>query len=290
MKTIAHLFITIAVVVSMSTISFAQEEKNQSPPYIVITQAHWNWDNVDGDQERWLELEQLWHKNVTEKNEYIMSSGVYHHYYTEDNSEVNFVTVYPTWEAIELAGQRSDELEKAAWPDEAERKAYNKERNSYYTTEHSDEIYVGLPFIKPVMDDAGESLVVLVRDRHLAFPEDGTNEEIAELMKEFHSNVTHKNPYLLGFYMHRHAWGSDGRDVQLVFVLKSMADIEKMQDEQGKLIEAYWPDEAKRKEFFKKMNKYLTPWHGDRIYQTEPSLGKSFTPPNEEELMDADEK
>jgi hypothetical protein len=132
--------------------------------------------------------------------------------------------------------------------------------------------------IMPVKTDTDEPLTVLIVTRHWAFPEDGTNEEYAALAKEFHENVTHKNPYLVGFYNHRHRWGSDGRDMQNVFLLKSLEDLPKMQDEQGKLVEAHWPDEAARKEFFAKFNKYYTPFHSDKIFQTEPTLSKGMKP------------
>ena len=275
MKTCLKLFLlTICLTLCFSN-SYAQD----APFYLTITQSHWDFDNEDGDNERWLELAKMWHDNVVMKNEHIIGSGVYYHHYTGDNSEVIFVSVYPSWEAIQKAGKRTGELAEAAWPDEDKRKALAKERNSYYTTEHSDEIYITQPYSKPLTSIPEEPLVYLVVDRHLAFPDDADDEEYDKLMTEFHTNVTHKNPHLLGFYIHRHAWGSDGRDLQFVFAVKDMAAIDDMQDAQDELIEAHWPDEDKRKEFFKALDKYFTPWHSDKIYQSEPELIKNSAPP-----------
>ena len=264
---------------------YAQDEKKSKDyeqAYITVTTAHWNWDN-EGSNERWLELEQEYFDKVTSKNEYIVGSGVYHHLYTGDNSEVIFVTVYPSWSAIEKAGERDWELTKEAWPHEEERKALAKERNSYYSGEHEDEIMVTWPQGKPLTSVPEDPLVYLVVDRHLAFPEDAKEGEMASLLKEFHENVTHKNEHLKAFYIHRHAWGSDGRDVSTVYVMESMADLENFHDRQDELLKAYWPDKEKRKEFFEAMNKYFTPWHSDRFYQSEPTLMKITTPPMEED-------
>jgi hypothetical protein len=276
MKTILNSLLAVIVCFIAFNVSWAQD----GPMYLTVTQSHWDWDYEDGNPERWMELEKMWHDNVTMKNEYILGSGVYLHLYTGDNSEVLFVTLYSNWSDIMKAGPRNGELAAEAWPDDEERQAMNQERSAYYADKHADEIYMYIDELsKPIMEYPEEPLVFLAVDRHLAFPDDAVDGEMGELMKEFTENVTHKNPHIVGHFMHRHAWGSDGRDMLEVYAVKSMDDIDDMQKAQGELIEAHWPDEEERKEFFKKFNKYWTPWHSDRFYQNQPELMKVVAPP-----------
>lgn len=213
-------------------------------------------------------------KKVILKNEFIVTSTVLLHYFTADNSEIKLVTGYSSWENIEKAQKRSDELAKAGWPDEATRTAFFKKQSAYYTNEHSDEIYSTLEGAKVMTEKPAEQMVYYVRISHLAFPEDRTTEEIKGLMKEYKENVIDKNQYIKGYYPSRHTWGSDGRDVVEAFVVKSLGDIALAFDENQKLIKAHWPDKAVADAFFDKMDKYLTGLHGDYIYRHVPELSK----------------
>lgn len=93
---------------------------------------------------------------MTKKNEYILSFSVYLHRYTPDNSEIVFVTTYPSWKAIEKTGKKNEELIKEFWKDEEKQKEYFKKKDAYYIDEHSDEIYVPIgeaKFLKPEDED-----------------------------------------------------------------------------------------------------------------------------------------
>ena len=251
----------------------AAEKEEVTPQYTVVSKAHWNWDNEDGTKERWLELEKEYHEKVTMKNELILGSSVLNHYFTEDNSEVLFVSHYASWDDIMKAGDRTAKLEEAAWPDSVERVKLAKERNSYYTKTHSDEIYSVGPYYKPFVK-SDEPMIEYVRVNKLAFPEDGKSSEAKALQTEFHEAVTYKNEFIKGFATGRHAWGSDGQDWVTVFLVESLGDIEKMFDRSEELREAKWPDEDERKAFFKKLNKYFSRQHADYLYETVPELVK----------------
>jgi hypothetical protein len=194
------------------------------------------------------------------------------HHYTNDNSEILFASTYRTWDDIEKAGAKDDELAKAAWPDEAKRKAFFDKQSSFYTAEHSDEIRSILPNVKPFTGTTEH--LYYIRTTHRAFPADGKQGEVAELMNEFNQNVTQKNTLIKGYYPSRHRWGADSRDYIEAYVYGSLADMEKANAEDEVLIKAHWPDEAKRKEFFAKLNKYFEPWHGDALYKHVPELRK----------------
>ena len=259
----------------ISTSLFSQDESpEKTPAVLVVTTVHWNPDKEDGSSEKWKAIEMEYHEKVTMKNDLIMHADFMTHYFTADNSEAKVISIYGSWEDVELANDKNGELAKAAWPDEAERDAFFKERNSYYSSMHSDEIYSILPGGKYMEETSTDPMIHYVRVSHLAFPDDGKNEEIKALNTEFLENVVYKNEYIKGYYPHRHMWGGDSREFIEVFALNSLADIEASFDKNTELIEAHWPDEDARKEFFKKYNRYFSGWHGDYIYQNVPGLGK----------------
>jgi hypothetical protein len=267
----------LTLLVLQTNFTFSQEtkEEEQAPPIIVVTTAHANFDYKEGTYEDWLELEKEFFEKVTSKNEYLMHTNVLTHYYTEDNSEVKFIRVCKDWAAIEKAAERDNELAKEAWPDKEERSAKYKNQAKYFTNQHSDEIYQAIEGAK-FMDEENvkEQHIYYVRVSHTAYPDDSEPGEIQKMFAEFNENVTHKNPLILAYYPYSHLYGADSRQFVEVFVLNSMADIELSADKAGELIEAHWPDEVKRKEFFKRYNLYLTGWHADYIYQNIPELMK----------------
>ena len=241
---------------------------------VVVSTSHFDL-NSDSSPEEWLESETAYHENVIMKNELIKNSTVLYHLYTEDNTEVIFATRYDSWEDVEKADEKNNELAKAAWPDEAERKAFFRKQASFYTTMHSDEIYSVLPNGKAFSAKPDSSMVYYVQKRRIArMPEDGTRDEAASLMKEFTENVIQKNEAIQAYYPMRHMYGADSRDYVEVFVLNSMADMEEMNANNNELIKSHWPDEDARKAFFEKLGKYFESWHGDVIYSSEPTLMK----------------
>ncbi len=54
------------------------------------------------------------------------------HYFTADNTELKIVNAYSSWENIEKAEERSNELAKEAWPDKDQRTAFFKSQSAYY--------------------------------------------------------------------------------------------------------------------------------------------------------------
>jgi hypothetical protein len=195
------------------------------------------------------------------------------HYYTNDNSEVVFVSAHRNWEDIEKADAKNNELAKAAWPDEAARRAFFAKENSYYTSEHADKIRQILPNTKPLGSTA-TPMVYYVRTRHREFPKDGKAAELEELMNEYNQNVTLKNSLIKGYYPLRHMWGANSLEYIEAFVFNSLEDMEASQKESDTLVKAHWPEEAQRKAFFDKLNKYFVAWHGDAIYRHVPELRK----------------
>lgn len=265
------MMMALCIILFSSFTMYAQ----QKPAFITVTKAHWNMNLKDFSMDEWKKIEGEYHQKVVMKNEFIAHSNVLLHYYTPDNSEILLVSVYNNWEDIEKANDRNNELAKEAWPDKDARTAFFDNQRKYYSNLHSDEIYSGLSLSKDLTSKPDEPLIYYVRKTHRAFPEDGTNEEIQSLRKEFLENVVYKNDDIMAYYPMRHLWGSDSREIVDVIVTKSLADLEDSnKNKQGELIKAHWPDEEKRKAFFEAFNKYTEPWHGDWVYTNVPELMK----------------
>jgi hypothetical protein len=247
-----------------TTNSFAQEEEEFKSMFLTATTSHWSSDS-DVDFSDWLETEKEYFDKVTMKNDLIVASGYYTHFYTPDNSEIVLVSVFRTWEDIEKSNDVTAKLVEEGWPDEEARKAFLEKQNSYYSPNHADEIYATLPFTKEVQSDSDKPLIYYVRKNQSGSGGSG--------FEEFHENVTLKNSFIKGYYTHRHLWGSNSRDAIEVFVYDALGDIEKSVDERDRLIKEHWPDEAKRKEFFEGYSKIFD-GHGDFIYTNVPELNK----------------
>ena len=275
MKTTSRFFALVftLVLLSNSISTFAQDAPAR-PAYVVVTTLHWNMDNEDFDMAEWEAVEKEYLDKVTMKNELIMSSSVYLHRYTADNTELLAVATYASWEDVDKAGDRNTELAEAAWPDENARKAYFKKRNAYYAAEHSDEIYAPLAGAKLLTEKPTKDLVMYVRKSHFAYPDDGTGEEFKALRMAGIENGVNKNEHIKAYFPNVHAWGADRTEFVEAYYYESMADIEKAQERGGELAKAAWPDENVRKERGKKWAKYFTGVHGDYIYTLVANLMK----------------
>lgn len=274
MKTTTNFkFIAIASIMLLLNFSvFAQNEANM-PKYVSVTTMHWNMDKEDFDMDAWKAVEKEYLQKVVSKNEYILSASYYTHLFTPDNSEVLHVQTYPSWEAIEKAAERTDELIKEAWPNEKTRDDYFKNRDDYFSVNHSDEIYAPLGGAKLVPQDNNKDLVLYVRKTYFTFPEDGTEKEFDEMRAENFAKVISKNEYIKGYYPNVHAWGSDKTEFIEAFYVDSMCDLEKMFDKNGELIDQAWPGDSGKKRG-EKWGKYFTGVHGDAAYTLVAEISK----------------
>jgi len=210
---------------------------------------------------------------VTQKNDLVLGANVLTHYFTEDNSEVLVVHAYANWADIEKAVDKNNELIKAGWPDEAERKAFFTKKNSYYAKSHSDEIYQTIRGSKMMKAKSGKSMLYYVRKSHFAY-DDGSEKDFTILFNKYIESVTFKNDLVKAYYPHVHAWGANSTEFTEVFVVDELADVEKMFDKEDELFKATWNDEAKQREFDDAFNKYFIGTHSDFIYRSVPELVK----------------
>jgi len=274
MKTTNRILGSFMVLYLMSVSLIFSQEEMKRPQYVTVTTMHWNMDQEDFDMEKWKSVEKEYLDKVTSKNEYVMGASFHIHQFTDDNTELLYVQSYASWENIDKASEKNDDLAKAAWPSENARKTYFKKRNSYYSNDHSDEIYATIPGAKIMNGKSDKDLVLYIRKSHFAFPEDGTQEEFNKFRKEGLENVINKNEYIKAYYPSVHAWGADRTEFIEAFIVESISDIDKMFDKNTELYKAKWPDENARKARGKKMSKYFTGVHGDYIYTAVAGLSK----------------
>ncbi|HWR94146.1 MAG TPA: hypothetical protein VN192_02985 [Flavobacterium sp.] len=272
MKTIKFGLMSIFMgLILLSSSVFAQEEKS----YIVtVTKLHWNMELENFKMDEWKVVEKEYLEKVVKKNPLILEQEVLMHYFTADNTELLLVTTYENWEAIEKANAKSDELEKLAWPNEKDRKAFMEKRMQYYAHNHSDEIHATMKGAKQPKGKFDKDMLYYLRVSHFAYPKDSPENEFNELRKQYFDAVTNKNDLIKAYYPAGHAWGADNTEFTEVYVVDSLADLDKALDKNDELLKAAMPDENKRKEFNKKYKKYFTGVHGDYIYSLVHELSK----------------
>ena len=274
MKTIKLFFIVITAVLLLcnSTNALAQEEA-KIPQYYTVTTMHWNMDYDDFDLDTWKAVEKEFLDKVVMKNEHILGSSIYLHHTTPDNTELLYVQVYESWDAIDKAAKRNEELAKEAWSNDDERKAFFKKQNAYYSNFHSDEIYATMSGAKELQEPT-KDMIMYLRKSHFAFPENGTMEEFNTLSSEYMEKIIHKNELIKGYYPGAHAYGADKTEFVEAYFFDSEADLNKMFDRNDELRKEAWPDGEVRKERGKKVGKYFTGVHGDAVYTMVHGLSK----------------
>lgn len=241
---------------------------------VTVTTLHRNLKKKDGSNKEWLALEREYFDKVTSKNNLILGSNVLTHYFTSDNTEILLVSAYANWDDIEKAAVRSDELVKAGWPDEKARDAFFAKRASYYADNHSDEIYQEIAGGKMMKTKPSGPMLYYVRKTHFAYPEDRSQQDFRALFDKYLQAVTYKNDYVKGYYPHVHAWGANNTEFTEVFVVDSLADVEKMFDRDDELFKAAWKTDAEQKQFDDSFNKYFDGTHSDYIYRCVAELIK----------------
>ena len=274
MKTTNRFFTTLIGLLMCFNVSMNAQE-DAKPMYITVTTMHWNMDYKDFKMDEWKAVEKEFLDKVVMKNEHILSASFYLHRLTADNTELLYVQSFASWDAIDKASKRSNELSLEAWPKDEDAKIYFDKRNAYYAPEHSDEIYAVMDIAKPLAEAPTKDMVCYVRKGHFNFSGDmGTQAEFDALSKEYADNVTFKNEYIKGYYTYAHAWGAVRTEAIEVFFLDSLADLEKMMDKDGELYEAHWKDEAARKKMEEAGQKYYDNRHGDYVYTFVAGLAK----------------
>ena len=272
MRTIKTISMVALLLIFLSGNLIAQNEE-RTAKYLTRTTMHWNMNKDDFSMEDWKAIEKEYLDKVVMKNEHILGASFFMHQFTADNTTLEYVQVFDSWEAIEKAAERNGELEEEAWPDEASRRDFFEKRNDYYANEHSDEIYAVMEGGKPLAEMPKKDLTLYLRIRHFAFPKDGTYDEWKELYDEELEKIVHKNEHILGYYPSRHYYGADRTEFIEAFYVEDLATLDKMLDRFPELVEETWTEEEREKRW-EKGSKYYTGVHEDYIYTYVSGLSK----------------
>ena len=250
MKTIKFLLASVFMFVVYADV-YAQGEE-QGPKYITRTTMHWNMNNDDFKMEDWKAIEKEYLDKVVMKNEHIMGASFFMHQFTDDNTTLEYVQTFASWDAIEKAAERNSELAKEAWPDDDARAEFFERRNDFYANEHSDEIYAIIEGAKPLAEMPTKDLTLYLRISHFAFPKDGTLKEWKELRDERLEKVVHQNEYVLGYYPSTHYYGADRTEFIEAFYVEDLAALDKMLDRMPELAKEAWTDEQREEKMEKR--------------------------------------
>ena len=117
--------------------------------------------------------------------------------------------------------------------------------------------------------------IVNVQELKIKWPENGTPEERDSLLSIYVENVVKKNEHIVSHREYAHFFTGDNHDYLVIEEYKDMDGLEASFRRTTELENQAWPDETKRKEFFKLLDSYFENWHGDHLYRMNPKLSKN---------------
>jgi len=83
----------------------------------------------------------IYNDNVVKKNDKIISHREYAHFFTANSKDYLIIEEYKDLASMEEAFTMSTELEKKAWPDATQRKAFFDAMEAYFEEWHGDALY-----------------------------------------------------------------------------------------------------------------------------------------------------
>ena len=113
-------------------------------------------------------------------------------------------------------------------------------------------------------EDQGPAIIVTTLE--MAMPENGSIAEFDSLNQLYTDNVIKKNDLIVSYRTLRHWWGSNNRQMLVVYEVKTWGDVIAANQKNDELFEKAWKTEDSRKAFNKAYNKYFTGKHSDEIY------------------------
>jgi hypothetical protein len=132
---IAGLFLALCCTTSNAV---AQEKPDVN--YIAQTTMKIVVPEGSTEKEMWDMLQEYYNK-VYAKSTILKHFTVYRHAYGSVGGTMVVNMEFATWADIENFDAEREALEKAAWPDEAARKAFLKKMGGFHDRYHHDEIY-----------------------------------------------------------------------------------------------------------------------------------------------------
>lgn len=139
MKKLSKVLMTIAVICLVSSAAWAQEGK-----IVSVAKLHLLWPE-DGSQRQRDSLISIYVSKVIRNNALIVSHMELTHWWTSDSRDYLVIETFNKFEDIAKANDMNAELEKKAWPDEKQRKAFMDAMNKYFENWHGDMLMREVP-------------------------------------------------------------------------------------------------------------------------------------------------
>lgn len=137
MKTLVSTLVLFVMFVSLNISVKAQA--NDGNIFIVT-----NFERAFPDKGSARELDSLtavFAENCLAKNEYVVSYNIIRHFWGKNNRDFLQIVEVKSWEDVEKANSRMNELFREHWSTPESRRKYNEANSKYFTGQHSDEIY-----------------------------------------------------------------------------------------------------------------------------------------------------
>lgn len=131
------LFVGICISFFCCAIAFAQPAQGN---VVVVNNAELSFSG-DGSVATFDSLTAEYNKWCMDKNEYVISYKVVRHWWGHNNRDFISIVEVKNWEDVLNFNTRANELFEEHWNTPESRKAFNDLYNSYFTGQHSDEIY-----------------------------------------------------------------------------------------------------------------------------------------------------
>lgn len=137
MKTLFSALVLFVMFVSLNISVKAQA--NQGNIFVVT-----NFERAfpqNGSARELDSLTTVFAENCLAKNEYVVNYKIIRHFWGKDNRDFLQIVEVKSWEDVEKANSRINELFREHWSTPEARKKFNDANNKYFTGKHSDEIY-----------------------------------------------------------------------------------------------------------------------------------------------------
>ena len=136
MRRIIFSIIFLTAIVLLNQNLYAQDNEN------IVVVTTWYVENPEGGSSaEYDSLATIMNDKVVSKNKYVINRTLVRHFWGSDSRQRVIITEYASMEDIEKAVEEGSKLFREAFPNEEDRKAFNKAFGKYWNGYHSDEIY-----------------------------------------------------------------------------------------------------------------------------------------------------
>jgi hypothetical protein len=263
--------ISIAALCSVIMLTGALTSRAQTPAPHIYHVTNWTVNMPeDGSRAEMDSLSKIYMENVIKKNPLILHEWHFRHFFTDDNREYMIIDEYNSLKDLEEASAKTDDLEKAAWPDTKKREAFFNRFNMYFN-HHSDKIFsavAGLDKGNP----SNEDHIFSFQTNYMKNTKMSERAVRDSLSREIFQKIDMKNDLLLSQRHMTHFFTNDSHEYMILTEYKSMADMDAAFKKDEDLTKATY-SEKQVKENDKQWGKYFS-HHSDKLFHSIAGVSK----------------